>query len=156
MLRLHAEGRRGMDRKLFCLAGILFVVCGLVLSSPVNGAQKFGNNCQSDCDCYGQTDGCDKPKHGCCRELWRCLYGTMVSDGIGGSFRVYGYPRQRYCGSTSCGYPYFVSGCKYPYGYPQSSLKDCPTYPTRSYIIAPSPVPSVPSSASAGLPTRIN
>ena len=86
-----------MKQHLISVAGILSVVLMLALQSPSAEAQPH------DCDC-----NCPKQKK--CSQIWRCLYGRMVSDGTGGSFRLYGYPRPTCCGNQPHGYPVWGMG----------------------------------------------
>ncbi|HEY0982942.1 hypothetical protein [Schlesneria sp. T3-172] len=78
-------------------AGILTLVVLLASQASVLHAQPHG----SDCNCHKQKK---------CSQIWSCLWGRMVSDGTGGSFRQYGYPRHTCCGNQPHGYPIWGMG----------------------------------------------
>lgn len=106
-----------MDRKRISSAGLLVALFSMALSSRLAEAQSFGNPCPPACDCDRQ---CGVAK------AWNCLYGRMVSDGFGGSFRLYGYPTPPCCCRPPCCYPVWGTDGACPYGCPHPGIRPCP------------------------------
>ncbi len=74
-----------MNRKLISLAGALVAGLSLASAGQVAQAQSYGGNCPPGTDCYGRPVNCFG-------SLKACMYGQMVTDALGQTIRVYGYP----------------------------------------------------------------
>lgn len=130
---MPSEGRWVMNRKLVTQFVFAFATACLI-APQANAAQPTGH--------YGQTTGncdcnCDS-EVSCFYKHWRCMYGQMVNDGTGGTFRLYGYPKPPCCCRQPCGYPYWGMGnACFPecYGF-HGCHHRCPpsrAYPTNSF-----------------------
>lgn len=105
-----SEGSKSMCRNWISVASALLVVVAAGFPSEATAGQAYCEECQSDCnDCRPSW------RERCCGcLLGRCMWGQMVSDGMGGSIRVYGFPQQRVCGSMRCPAPPFMTRNLYP------------------------------------------
>lgn len=83
----------------------MFVAVMLCVQVGLNG---FGNAALAQDDC----EDCDCPRCRCASK-WSCLWGKMVSNGYGGTFRIYGYPPPPCC-SACPRYPAWGMGCACP------------------------------------------
>lgn len=140
-----------MNLNLFALTAFLTITISVAAANNLNAGQPTGSYGLSSV--YGQSESNSQPnvysqpnirsqrncdcdpncncEVSCCYKLWRCMYGQMVNDGTGNTFRLYGYPKPPCCCKQPCGYPTWGMGnscfpechghphrCRHDYGYP--------------------------------------